>query len=150
METQLPFPKMGHSPPIFGPCLLSPNGWMDQDETWYAGRPHPWQIVLDGDPSPSPPKKHSPPIGPCLLWHNCCMHQVTTWYGGRPQPMRHCVRRGPSSPTPLHYGHSSPLFGPCLLWPRSPISATPKLLFNFFKLNSVALQNVFQKFRPIV
>jgi len=33
-----PSPK-GHSPPIFGPCLLWPNGWMDQDATWYGGRP---------------------------------------------------------------------------------------------------------------
>jgi len=22
-------------PPIFGPCLLWPNGWMDQDAAWY-------------------------------------------------------------------------------------------------------------------
>jgi len=47
-----PSPKRGQSPPpIFGPCLLSPNGWMDQDETWRAGTAvglilgH---IVLDG------------------------------------------------------------------------------------------------------
>jgi len=41
----------GHSSPHFrnlhrlcicinhGPCLLWPNGWMDQDSTWYGGRP---------------------------------------------------------------------------------------------------------------
>jgi len=23
----------------FGPYLLWPNGWMDQDATWYGGRP---------------------------------------------------------------------------------------------------------------
>jgi len=23
-----------------GPCLLWPNGWMDQDDTWHGGRPH--------------------------------------------------------------------------------------------------------------
>jgi len=23
-------------PPIFDPCLLWPNGWMDQDGTWHA------------------------------------------------------------------------------------------------------------------
>jgi len=33
--------KMGTAPPIFGPCLLWPNGWMDQDATWYGGRPRP-------------------------------------------------------------------------------------------------------------
>jgi len=24
----------------FRPCLLWPNGWIDQDATWYGGRPH--------------------------------------------------------------------------------------------------------------
>ena len=37
---QLPH-KKGHARPIFGPCLLWPNGWMDQDATWYRGRPWP-------------------------------------------------------------------------------------------------------------
>ena len=32
---------MGTQSPIFGPCLLRPNGWMDQDATWYGGRPRP-------------------------------------------------------------------------------------------------------------
>jgi len=36
-ETLLPSPKRGRSPPIFGPCLLWPNGWMDQDRTWHGG-----------------------------------------------------------------------------------------------------------------
>jgi len=31
-------PKTGWRPPIFGPCLLRPNGCMDQDATWYRGR----------------------------------------------------------------------------------------------------------------
>jgi len=31
--------KKAHSPhPIFGPCLLWPNGWMDQDANWYGGK----------------------------------------------------------------------------------------------------------------
>jgi len=34
-----PFPKRRRSPAIFGPCLLWPNGWMDQDSTWHGGRP---------------------------------------------------------------------------------------------------------------
>ena len=32
-------PKKRAHPPIFGPCLLWPNGWMHQDTTWYEGRP---------------------------------------------------------------------------------------------------------------
>ena len=26
------------APPLFGPCLLWPNGWMHQDTTWYERR----------------------------------------------------------------------------------------------------------------
>jgi len=29
-----PLSESGQSPPIFRPCLLWPNGWMDQDATW--------------------------------------------------------------------------------------------------------------------
>jgi len=32
-----PHPNFGP----FGPCLLWPNGWMDQDATWYGGKPRP-------------------------------------------------------------------------------------------------------------
>ena len=33
-------PKRGQSPPLnFGPCLLWPNGWMDQDGTWHGAEP---------------------------------------------------------------------------------------------------------------
>jgi len=37
-------PKNGAEAPIFGPFLLSPNGWMRQDATWYGGRPQPRQL----------------------------------------------------------------------------------------------------------
>ena len=36
-----PLPKKGAQPSIFSPYLLWPNGWMDQDATWYAGRTWP-------------------------------------------------------------------------------------------------------------
>jgi len=35
-----PLPQRG-TPPIFGPYLLRPNGCIDQDSTWYGGRPRP-------------------------------------------------------------------------------------------------------------
>ena len=49
MGTQLPLPQRGTAPifcpyllwPIFGPCLLQPNGCMDKNATWYGGRPRP-------------------------------------------------------------------------------------------------------------
>jgi len=53
--TQLPLPR-GALPPIFGPCLLWQNGWMDQDGTWHGGGSGPGHIVLDGDLG-TPPKK---------------------------------------------------------------------------------------------
>jgi len=33
--------QKGGGAPIFGPCLLWSNGWMDQDSTWHEGRPQP-------------------------------------------------------------------------------------------------------------
>ena len=38
-----PAPPKGVQPPILGPYLLWPHGWMDQDATWYGGRPRPRQ-----------------------------------------------------------------------------------------------------------
>ena len=44
--------KRAHPPhPIFGPCLLWPNGWMDQDVAWYGSRPDAGHILLDGVPA---------------------------------------------------------------------------------------------------
>ena len=39
--TRSPPKKGGGPPPIFGPCLLRPNGCMHQDSTLYGGRPRP-------------------------------------------------------------------------------------------------------------
>ena len=72
---------------------------MDQDATWYGGRP--WPRRHCGRLARSPPEKRvtAPIFGQCLLRPNGCMHQGTTWYGGRPQPRQHCVRWGSSSPS---------------------------------------------------
>ena len=35
-DGDLDLPEKGHNHhPISGPCLLWPNGWMDEDATWY-------------------------------------------------------------------------------------------------------------------
>jgi len=47
METQ-------HPSPIFGPFVLWPNGWMNQDATWYGGRPQPRGLCVRWGPSPPP------------------------------------------------------------------------------------------------
>jgi len=47
-----PSPYKGTQPPLLGPCLLWPNGWMDQDASWYEGRLlGSGPIVLNGDPA---------------------------------------------------------------------------------------------------
>jgi len=55
-------PKRGTAtaPPPFGPFLLRPNGWMDQDELSPEVNLGPGHIVLDVDPAPQ--KTHSSPL----------------------------------------------------------------------------------------
>jgi len=55
--TQLPSQKRRHNPLIFGPCLLLPNGWTDQDATWYEGRPRPRPHCVTRGPSSPHPKR---------------------------------------------------------------------------------------------
>jgi len=67
MGTPLPSSKTGQSPSIFGPCLLWPNGWMDQDATWYDSRPRPMpHCVTWGASSPSK-KGTAPNFGPMSI-----------------------------------------------------------------------------------
>ena len=53
--TPLPSPKRGRNPQILDPCLLWPNGWVDQDGTWHGGRPQPRELCVRWRPSPPPP-----------------------------------------------------------------------------------------------
>ena len=46
-------PKRGTALRSFGPCLLWPNGWMDQDATWYGGRPRSRPHCVRWRPSPT-------------------------------------------------------------------------------------------------
>jgi len=79
-------PKRGWSPQIFGPCLMWPNGSMDEVALGMEVGLGPVHIVLHGDTAPLPKQGHSPLaiFGPSLLWPNGWMHQDATWYGGRP------------------------------------------------------------------
>jgi len=49
-------PPKGHSPSIFGPYLLQPNGCMDQDVTWYGARSRPRRHCITWGPRRSSPK----------------------------------------------------------------------------------------------
>ena len=54
-------PLNGAQPPIFGPCLLWPSGWMDEDATWYGSRPRPRPPCIRQGPS-SPRKGTAAPL----------------------------------------------------------------------------------------
>jgi len=41
--------------------VLWPNVWMDQDETWHAGRPRPWPLCVKWGPT-SPKKRGQQPL----------------------------------------------------------------------------------------
>ena len=100
MGTQSPPQKGGRAPsPIFGPFLLWPNGWMDQNGTWHGGRPQPRRLCIRWGPSPLPKKgaEPSPIFGKFLLCPNGWMHHDATWYGGRTQPKGLCVRWDPAT-----------------------------------------------------
>jgi len=91
MGTQLT-PKMAHGaqlppkeaqPPIFGPCPLWPNGFMDQDATLYGSRPRPRRLCIRWRPRSPTQNKWTQPqfFGPCLLWSIGWMDQDATWHG---------------------------------------------------------------------
>ena len=123
-----PYPKRGGAPPNFGPRLLWPNGCMDQDATWYGGRPRPTRHCARYGPS-YPQKKghtHAHPI----FGHVYC-GQMAGWMK---TPLGTEVDLGSGHivldgvPAPAKGAQHPDLFGPCLLWPRWPISATAELL----------------------
>ena len=55
-----PQKKSKHSPyPLFGPCLLWPHGWMDENATWCGSRPRPRTHCVRLGPS-SPRERGTP------------------------------------------------------------------------------------------
>jgi len=61
-DTATPHGKGYSSPPLFGPCLLWPNGLMDQDDTSYGARRRPWRhCVRFGSSSPTRKRAQQPP-----------------------------------------------------------------------------------------
>ena len=100
--------------PVCDVGVLWPNSWMDQDETWHAGRPHPGHIVLDWDQALPAPKGHSPQF----LADVCC-GQMAGWIKMQVGlgPVDFVLDGDPALPSPKR-GQSLPIFGPCLLWPN--------------------------------
>jgi len=70
-----PLRQKGAKPPIFGPFLMSLNGWMDQDGTWYEGRPQPRRLSVRWGPIfPFPKGAQSPQFSA-----DVCRCQTTEW-----------------------------------------------------------------------
>jgi len=115
-------PEKRSQPPIFGPCLLWRNRWMDQDATWYGGKLRPTRRCVRWGPSSPSLKGAQPPVlahvycGKTAGWMKTPLGTEVDLRLGHP----HCVRRGPSSPrergtaaTPLfsvhvYCGHGRP------------------------------------------
>ena len=53
--------KRAQPHPILGPCLLWPNGWMDEDATWYGSRPRTRPHCVRWGPSSRRERGHSSP-----------------------------------------------------------------------------------------
>jgi len=111
-----PLPKKAAEPPIFGPCLLWPNRWMDKDGTWHGGGPRSRPHCARWGPSSPPKRGHNPQFSA----HVYC-DQTSGWIK---VPLGMEVGLGPgdivldrqTSPPPKK-AHP-PIFGPCLLWPN--------------------------------
>jgi len=71
-----PTPKEADPHAIFGPRLLWPNGCMDQDATWYGGRPRPTQHCVRC--GPSYPQKNGHTHSTQFLAHVYC-GQMAGW-----------------------------------------------------------------------
>jgi len=76
---------------------------MDQNSTWYEGRPRPKPYCVRWKPSSPMERGTAAPTfavygcvridrGPCLLWPNGLVDQNATWCGGMPRRRRRCVR----------------------------------------------------------
>jgi len=115
--------------PVCDVGVLWPNGWMDQDETWHAGRPRLCphvHIVLDGNPAPLPKRGTAP-----IFWP---MSVVAKWLDGWGC---HLVRRQALAQATLW--RSPQIFAPWLLWPNGSLS--PLLLSS---CNNISSFNVFR------
>jgi len=104
---------------------------MDQDTSWYGGRPRPRPQCVGWGPSSTHLKKghNLPHFWPMFIVAKRLDGSRYHLDGGRPRPRPHCVTWRSTFPTPKT--GTAPIFGPCLLWPRSPISATAELLETF-------------------
>jgi len=101
---------------VYNVGVLWPNGCVDPNETWYAGRPRPWPRCARWGPSSPLPKGHSPQFSA----HICC-GQLAGW---TKMPLGREAGLGPSDIVldgdrallPKKGAEAPLFFGSCLLW----------------------------------
>jgi len=112
-----PAPPKGAQPPICGLCLLWSNIWMDQDATWYGGRPRPRRHSVRWGHS-SPKRGHSSPHTIRLIYCGKTAGCIKTPLGTEVVlGAGHIVLDGDPAP-PQKGAQQPPLIGPCLLRPN--------------------------------
>jgi len=102
---------------IFRPCLLWPNGWMDQEITWHGGRPQFRQLCVRWGPSFLHKKAAEP--HPQFSAHFYCGQKA----GYIKMPLGTEVDLSPGDivrwrPSPRPQKGEHRIFGPCLLRPN--------------------------------
>ena len=105
------------APPTFGPCLLWPNGLMDQDAIWYRGRPRHRPHCVRWVPSSSPKGHRSPQFSAhvyCGQTAGWIKMPLVTEVGLGPGDI--VLDGDPAPPPPPKGAQQIPTFRPCLLW----------------------------------
>jgi len=109
-----PPPQKGAVPPsgIFGPYLLWPNGWMDQDGTWREGGPWSRPHCARWEPRSPPPKRgRTPDFRPISIVAKRLDASRCHLYRGRPQSKRSALDGEPAALSPKR-GRAPPNFRP--------------------------------------
>jgi len=112
-----PLPKKGAEPPIFVPCLLWPNSWMDQDDTWHVGEPQSRPHCARW--GPSSPKKCAHPQFFAHVYCGQIAGSITIPLGmDVGLSLGAIVLDGEPAPLPYRGTATAPIFGLCPLWPN--------------------------------
>jgi len=115
---------------LYNVGVLWPNGWMDQDQTWHAGRHQPWPHCVRWGPAPLPKGAQ-----PQFSVHFYCGQ--TAGCIKMPLGMEICLSPGDfvldGDPAPPKW-HSPPIFGQCpsgcgqtAVWTTMPLGMEVRL-----------------------